>query len=136
MKFDDIDHAFLFVSFESLGLNKAYLDLKNGQIYYASDFAGFDDIPENACDRDDVIEIPHKNELDLGKHLVFRFVEQSMPEHIDKVTRFFSKEGAYLRFRNLLERIDMLDQWYDFENSETEKTLRKWCEDNSIILED
>jgi hypothetical protein len=48
----------------------------------------------------------------------------------------FSKSGAYKKFRALVTRRNVLDQWYEFESKATERALREWCELNSIELAD
>ncbi|MCY3750980.1 MAG: hypothetical protein OXG54_06225, partial [Gammaproteobacteria bacterium] len=80
------------------------------------------------------IQIPHKRELDLGRKLVLRFVEQELPGDIDYVSRMFRKAGAYSRFKDVLERRGMLEKWYEYEVTATEKALREWCEFNSIEI--
>ena len=46
-----------------------------------------DDLPEDVDESDKYIEIPHKNELDLGRNLVFQFVSKHIPEEIVKVEK-------------------------------------------------
>ena len=41
-----------------------------------------------------------------------------------------------LRYKSLLIRRRMLDQWHDFQNRAEEKALREWCQENSIELAD
>ena len=40
---------------------------ETGEILYKSDYGDEDEIPEEVYDREDCIEIPHKNDLDLGR---------------------------------------------------------------------
>ena len=49
--------------------------------------------------------------------------------------RIFHKRGAYARFKDLLQRKNALDRWYDFEAEATEAALREWCEINGITIE-
>ena len=45
--------------------------------------------------------------------------------------------GKYDRTNhNLLEQRDMLEQWYKYEGEAREQTLREWCENNSIEIDD
>ena len=72
--------------------------------------------------------------LDLGKSLVFQFVSENLPGDLDQVERIFRKRGAYSRFKDLLERRNLLEQWYNYETDETSKALRAWCQKNKIEL--
>jgi hypothetical protein len=51
---------------------------------------------------DDYIAVPHKNELGLGRRLVFDFVDQELPRDADAVSDFFRRRGAYARLKALL----------------------------------
>lgn len=133
--FHDIDMAFEFVSSAAEYANGAILDTETGKIYYRSDMLGEDEFPEDA-DEKKYVSIPHKNELDLGKNLVFDFVGSRIPDRLNEVDRIFSKRGAYSRFKLLLQRLGRLDEWHKFEDAESEKALREWCEDEGIELED
>ena len=79
IKYDDIENAFLFVSMQSPCTNTAILCKETGEIYYESGYGDSDELPED-IDDEKYVEIPHKNDLDLGRNLVFEFVSQQMPE--------------------------------------------------------
>lgn len=93
-----------------------------------------DEIGDAELDRDTCVEIPHKNDLDLRTSLVFEFVETHIPGAYDHVRQIFRSRGAYGRFKNLLERKGLLENWYDFERRREEETLRHWCLVNKIQL--
>ena len=136
INFGDIEDAYLFVNMTPELGNQALLCKETGKIYYASDFAGEDEIPEDAYEDDTCIEIPGKNELDLGKKLVFAFVEENIPEMYDRVYRIFGKRGAYARYKDLLDEKGLLQCWYDFEYDRQTQALKEWCAENEIELDD
>ena len=136
IKFSDIEDAFFFVSMGEMYMNSAILCLETGQIFYISDFGDSDELPEDIDDDPDkYIEIPHKNELDLGKPLVLEFSAMYLSDYLEKVNSFFHNRGAYARFKDLLDAKGLLDKWYEFEEQEQNKALREWCQDNSINFE-
>ena len=103
---------------------------------YGSEMAGIDEIEdEDNLDWDQCIEIPHKNDLGLGKNLVFEFVEEYLPNDYERVRQMFRRKGAYSNYKALLERRGLLEKWYDIENSREEQALRRWCKENEIELE-
>ena len=134
IKFSDIEFAFLHVCAGGYGGNSVLLDKKTGEIYCRSDFADYDEIPEEAYASDHTVEMPHKNDLDLGSRLVFRFVRDTFPNGYDKVREIFSRRGAYARYKDWLIANDLLEKWYDYSNAAEEKALREWCADNGIEL--
>ena len=136
VKFSDIELAFEFVSYGAPSEHTALLDKATGQLHYHSEYGDFDEIPEAIWESDQSISIPHKTDLDLGNRLVFRFIRSVMPDEEERVRRFFSRRGAYARYKDWLESEDLLQQWYDFENAETVKALRQWCTENEIELDD
>lgn len=133
IKFTDIEFAFDFVSSEQQGIHSVIVSRSKGALYYHTEIGdNFDEIPEDVYENDDYVEIPHKNDLDLGQRLVWRFVDREIPGLKDKVRGFFSRSGAYSRYKAFLEKIDLLEKWYEFENSETQQSLREWCKENEI----
>ena len=132
--FDEIHDAFLFVSSDGYGMNRAVLCLDDGEIYFHSEDGVFDELDEDEFDCDNFIVIPHKNDLDLGQSLVFDFVEQQMPGDSDRVSEIFSNRGAYRRFKDLLDHRGLLQNWYDFESHREEEALREWCRENDVVL--
>ena len=133
VKFSDIENAFSFVSSESYGLHTAILNKETGKFYYRSEMSDWDEIDDD-LDWENCIEIPHKNDLELGHELVFEFVESHLADDYERVRQMFKKRGAYGRFKHFLESKGLLQSWYDFENQQEEKALREWCKVNEIEI--
>ncbi len=136
MKFSEIELAFEFVSAAGQYEHFAYVSKSTGATYWQSDAAGLDDLPEDLNASDDYVEIPHKNDLDLGKDLIFRFVAQEIPGLHEKVQRIFSRRGAYGRYKDFLADLGLLDTWYRFEAEQTKEALLTWCRDYDIQIEE
>jgi hypothetical protein len=136
MKLDEIEDAFFYVSSAPQFTNSALLSKETGEIFYISGMGDSDDLPEGIEDSDEYIEIPHKNELDLGNRLVMDFVAEQCPELLGKIHAVFKHKGAYSRYKELLDSKDLLEKWYEYENQRTKEALRQWCADNNIELTD
>ena len=133
--FSDIELAYDSVSSQAPSMCVAYISRTHGTIFYLDDATGVsDELPEDFETSDDYLEIPHKNDLDLGVPLVKRFIGKVRPELSDDVRSIFSRKGAYSRYKSLLERNRILDDWYQFEQQQTEAELKLWCEQNGITL--
>lgn len=133
--FSDIEDALMFVSSSGYGENSALLDKSTGKIYYRSEYGGldeFEEVPEDEYNPDIHIEIPHKNDLNLGRDLVFKFVEKFIPDDYERVDKIFRKRGAYSRYKDLLDSRGVLQKWYDFENQRQQSALLQWCRENDI----
>ena len=134
INFQEIMDAFDFVSFGPMYEHQAFLCKETGKIYWHSELG--DDIEELPEDIDDekYIEIPHKNELGLGKNLVLDFAYQHLPDEAEEIGSIFRRKGAYSKFKALLERKGIIDKWYAFDSEANEKSLREWCEDVGIEI--
>ena len=134
INFDKIEDAFLFVSMEQMYIYQAFLCKETGEVFYKSEFGDFDELPDDIDDLEKYISIPHKNDLNLGKNLVFQFVSEFIPERMDKVEEIFSRKGAYARFKDLLEYVGILEKWYEYENQAQTEALKKWCYENNLEI--
>lgn len=134
-KYTDLESAIDFVSSSPYDDQRAVYDRKTDEFLYASDAAGENEIPDELDDQRH-LEIPHKNDLDLGRALVFRFVRDGMPEDEEQVRQFFHRRGAYGRFKGFLEERGMLQRWNDYEQVEWRKAILAWCRENDLELAD
>ena len=135
MKYDDIEFLFEYVGSGRRFERSAYLNRRTGESYLTSEFGDSDELPDDLEENDDYLRIPHRNDLDLGRNLVFEFVEHRLPSAIEQVRDFFRNAGAYSRFRDLLEQNDLLDDWYKVETDRTHAAILNWCEENNIELQ-
>jgi hypothetical protein len=134
---NDIREAFEFVSAAGGDEHQAFLCKQSGKLYYHSELCDdLDILPDDIGDSEKFLQIPGKRELELGKPLALDFARQFLPADFDNVRQFFSRRGAYARFKELLARRGALDQWYDFEAKAEERALRMWCDLNSIEVTD
>ena len=108
MKYSDIEDAFMFVSMSPPHEHYAYLNRETGEAYYVSTFGDSDELPDDLEINEKYIDIPHKNDLDLGRKLVFNFISANLPDEYPQVNRIFSRKGAYTRYK------DLLDKWRSF----------------------
>jgi len=131
VKYDDLEMALDFSSFDSYGEHTAYLCTNSGQIYYDSD-AIDEELPDDIDVNDKYIVIPSKRDLDLGKTLVLQFVEQFLPSDLEAVYSIFRTKGAYSRYKALLEDRNALDKWYEYEQEAIKRELLFWCKSNGI----
>ena len=136
MKYSDIEDAFMFVSMSPPHEHYAYLNKETGETYYVSTLGDSDELPDDLDESEKYIDIPHKNDLDLGRKLVFNFISAILPGDLEEVRGIFRCKGAYARFKDLLESKEQLEVWFEYEKKATEEALRDWCKENNITLVD
>ncbi|MGH8610016.1 MAG: hypothetical protein ACREX9_22190 [Gammaproteobacteria bacterium] len=137
VKLDDLSMAFEFVGAAPRWENKAYISLDTGEIYWTSELNPMDeDVPDDLDMSDRYLAVPHKTDLDLGKGLALRFAAHELPGCYDQVAGFFRREGAYARFKALLDSKGALDRWYAYQEESIEQALRAWCAENGLELKE
>lgn len=72
-------------------------------------------------------QMPHKNDLDLGRSLALGFAQEAMPQDYDVVRAYFNRSGAYARFKDLLGHRGPMERWFAFENEATREALLEWA---------
>jgi hypothetical protein len=132
--FSEIHDAFLFVNSAEEGMNRAILCKDTGLIFFRSEWGDINEMDDEELDCDEFVEIPHKNELDLGQNLVFEFAEEYLAGECDLVSEIFQRRGAHGRFKDLLAQKSLLKSWYGFQNRREEEALRQWCLENEIEM--
>ena len=131
--YEEILDAYEWVSADPSLQNTAYINRTSGAVYLDTDETGADDaLPEDIEDGTKYIAVPHKHDLDLGNALVFDFVDEYLPEDLDKVSGYFKRPGAYSKYKDLLERKQLLEACYGYERKKTFEALCQWATENSI----
>ena len=128
IKFNDVLELFEMVNFGSPFDNEGYICKTTGKTYFYSEFGdNEEELPEDIYDDEKYLAIPDKNDLSLGRDLVFEFAQEYLPSEYENIRSIFRRKGAYSRFKALLEHVGKVEEWYQFESKRTEQELRKWC---------
>jgi len=142
VKFGDILQAFEFADvIGGMGECHTFVCRQTGKIHYQFDQDDLqeledEELPDDIEDETKYLQIPNSRDLDLGKPLVIAFVREFLPDDLDEVRYFFSKRGAYQKFKALLSQRGAIDAWHDYRDKATERALRDWCEIHSIEIVD
>ena len=137
VKLGDLEDALLFVGAGNSFDTAAWVWRETGAVLCHSDETDdFEPLPEDIDDVDRYVPIPDQHELGLGKPLALEFTRTQLSACYEQVREIFSHRGAYARFKDLLERHQSLDAWYQWEMEQTRQALRAWCADNGITLAD
>ena len=134
---DQLQNAMEWASSDFLD-NETYICRQIGKIYWIAGDPGMideeDEIPEDIHNSDRYLPVPGKRDLDLGNQLAFDFAMQNLAQYYDDVRYIVRRQGAYRRFKDFLERQDMLGKWYAYSDEQEAKALREWCETEGFSL--
>lgn len=112
---------------------EAYVNRATGTVYWCGD--GMDEeAPDDFDDERLYIAVPDRSELDLGRSLALRFVEERLPGRRDAAGDCFRRRGAYACFKSMLERAGELGAWHRYEEEATEAALRAWCSEHGLTV--
>lgn len=112
----------------------AYVSRATGTVHWSGD--GIDEeLPEDIEDSTLYVAVPSQHELQLGRSVALRFVEEQLPDHFDTVAGYFDRRGAYARFKTLLERVGRLEDWHRYEEAATAEALREWGHTKGLAVE-
>jgi hypothetical protein len=135
VNFEELLQAFDWVSAAGPFENAAYVGRESGKIYWVSEEGGLEEeLPSDLEDEALYLPVPHKTDLDAGRGVALRFVEEYVPDAYDRASLYFRKPGAYGRFKLMLEELRRLEAWYAYEKSAMESALREWASENDIQL--
>ena len=130
----ELEDALMWTSTSPEFYCRALISLDDGRIWLRNVDGWVEgDAPDEGAD---YLEVPHKNDLDLGRELALRFADDAAPRHVaDDVYDAFRRKGAYRRFKDLLDRHDLLEAWYEYERRATIDALERWAAENGLVVD-
>lgn len=133
----ELEDGLDWASLGGYGESQAWLCRASGRMHHHTEIGdNFEKLPDDIDDESKYVPLPGMRDLALGRALAERFAAEHMSDAYDKVREIFSRRGAFARFKDLLERRDKLQQWYDYEQNAKREALRQWCEANEITLQE
>ena len=150
VKIEDIIDA---VDFDS-DMSKSFLNIKTQQVCMFNDEELSDaennvdlsDSVEWYCEavasakyylenQDDYLYLPKKydfNEYRIIEKFIARVV---VPKQVEMLYQSIHGKGAFRRFKVMLERLGLIDEWYKYREKKLREYVEFWCEENKIDFE-
>ncbi|WP_146403396.1 UPF0158 family protein, partial [Planctomycetes bacterium CA13] len=129
--FSTIEMAFDYANFDD-GSNDAYLDRHTGEAIYFSTLGDSDEEPDDLDDTSRYVALPDSRDLSLGSRLAIDFASDIAPHLLDDVRDIFGRRGAFRRFKDMLDKHDLLDSWHKYETDREREALLRWCDENNV----
>lgn len=107
-------------------------DLSNYSEWYREGVARAKDYVEN---QDDYLPLPEQydfNEYRIMEKFIARVV---VPKQSEVLSESIHGKGAFRRFKNALERLELLEEWYKFRGQKLREFVEFWCVANNIDFE-
>ncbi len=114
-------------------MNRAILCKDTGLIFFRSEWGDINEMDDEELDCDEFVEIPHKNELDLGQTWSSNLQRSIWPANATSFQRF-SRDVGLMDGSKTCSQKSLLKSWYGFQNRREEEALRQWCLENEIEM--
>ena len=117
-----------------------FLDLETGEILFLADelITGLDnegledEIEENP---ERYLRLPTKFEIH-EYHIMEEFIWTLKGEKADKLECAIQGRGVFRRFKDMVDRMGALQQWYDFQAEYYRKLAIDWCREHGLEYEE
>ena len=114
-----------------------FLDLETGESVFLVDelITGLDnegldeEIEENYGTR--YLRLPTKYEIN-EYHIMEEFIWTLEDEKVNKLEGAIQGRGAFRRFKDMVNRMGISQQWYNFQAEYYRKLAIEWCKENSL----
>jgi len=109
-----------------------FYNIETGEFDFYADFMDLDEDELEKFEDDEWIAAP--SQQDLGEYdIMVDFAETvSNPHKSELLCVALEGKGAFRRFKDTLQRVDLTDEWYAFKHKAFVKIAREWCEENGI----
>lgn len=117
-----------------------FFDLETGESVFlvdelitGIDNEGLEDIIYENPER--FLRLPTKFEIH-EYHIMEEFIWTLNAERADKLNCVIQGRGAFRRFKDMVDRMGISQQWYDFQAQYYRKLAIEWCQDHSLTYTD
>lgn len=115
-----------------------FLDLETGQIEWVSDMTMTSAEKEEVYDRLDehgFCRLP--TSFDINEYDIMEsFIDTLYGAARDKLSSAIRGRGAFGRFKDGIRRMDIEQEWYDYQETAYKQKVARWCEENDIEYEE
>ncbi|MCL2152457.1 MAG: UPF0158 family protein [Oscillospiraceae bacterium] len=109
-----------------------FYNVETGEFDYYGDFMGLDEVDTEKFEDDVWVALPSSQ--DLGDYDIMSDFADTVSDSnkSDLLYSALDGRGAFRRFRDALDSVDLTDKWYAFKRKAYINKAREWCEYNDI----
>jgi len=108
------------------------VDLSDSAEWYCEAVASAKHYLDN---QDDYLSLPEKydfNEYRIIEKFIARVV---IPNQSEILSQSIYGKGAFRRFKTVLEKLGLVDEWYKYRGQKLREFVEFWCKENKIDFE-
>ncbi|BAP84619.1 hypothetical protein LOOC260_100400 [Paucilactobacillus hokkaidonensis JCM 18461] len=112
---------------------QSFYNKVTGEVICLNDYSDEDESLEDVeSNPDRYLNLPSKYEVD-DYHIMEEFI-WSLPagDQQNQLDSSIRGRGAFRYFRDTVDRLNLLQQWYDFKDQSYRRIAIDWCESNGI----
>ena len=114
------------------GQTHLFYNTETGEFDFYGDYMDFDDADSEKFEDDCWIAAPRQ--YDIGEYdIMVEFAETVTDPHANELLCVaLEGKGAFRRFKDTLNRVRLVEEWYAFKRQSYINLAREWCEENEL----
>ena len=117
---------------EELRAAKNNEDLSDSAQWYCEAVARANHYLEN---QDDYIPLPEKYDFNEYRIIEKFIVSVATSKQSEMLSQSIHGKGAFRRFKTVLEKLGLVDEWYKYRGQKLRGFVEFWCKENKIDFE-
>ena len=119
-------------TYEELQAAEENEDLSDSAEWYVEAVSRAKQYLEN---QDDYLPLPEKYDFNEYR-IIEKFISNvAVPKQSEILSQAIQGKGAFRRFKDMLEKLELVDQWYKFREQKLREFVELWCKENKIDFE-
>ena len=135
MSLKELELAFAMADSGTPGDTVVFVSRSTGRSFVRSEANGIDEVPPGSDHSSDLVPLPRRENLGLGRELALEFVDTEAPDMRASTEAIFGEGDGLSAFKALMGEIGHLEGWYDFEAERVTRALRDWCAREGVPIE-
>jgi len=109
-----------------------YFNIESGEFIYYNQYYSDEDIDPEEFEDNKYIALP--SQYDINEYdIMEQFIDNVRNDHKRELLSVsIEGKGAFRRFKDTLDRVNLRDEWYKFRDEAYAEIAREWCEENKI----